>query len=405
MSRGRAPFRASPPLGRGAPERRCARGTLLLAATGLLAACGPAQAERLFLLLTEDTLRADQLGAYGSGLGATPHLDRLLAQSLRFEDAFAPCSYTLPSVAAMMTGRHPEALGAPSSSASVEGRRPALAARLRDAGFATGAVASNDVLRRESGLAEGFASYDDAFPQSERSRDVPDRRAARTTDAGLRMLDRLARTERASAFLWVHYQDLHGPYVPDDALRARFRAEAGAGDADPRALPVAPGERGVGSIPRYQHLEGHRDPAFYRAGYAGEVALVDDAVGRLLDRLRERGLWQKSTVLFTTDHGEGLGEQDYWFAHGELLTDPLVRDDVRAESVHRTGSPDEDLASRRPDLLARMRGTFERLRSGLEPAQDAPRQDLSAEAIERLWSLGYLEGPADSSDPAPRDAR
>lgn len=66
---------------------------------------------RLLLLLTVDTLRADRLGAYGNPLGLTPHLDRLASQGYVFTAAYAPAPFTLPSLAALMTGRHPEELG------------------------------------------------------------------------------------------------------------------------------------------------------------------------------------------------------------------------------------------------------------------------------------------------------
>ena len=65
--------------------------------------------------------------------------------------------------------------------------------------------------------------------------------------------------------------------------------------------------------------------AFYRAGYMGEVAYTDEMIGRLLDGLGQHGLLDRATVVFVADHGEGMGEDDYWFAHGERLSDALVR--------------------------------------------------------------------------------
>jgi arylsulfatase A-like enzyme len=61
------------------------------------------------------------------------------------------------------------------------------------------------------------------------------------------------------------------------------------------------------------------------AGYDGEVAAVDEAIGTFLEGIRARGVMDATTIVFTADHGEGLGEDDYWFSHGERLSDPLVR--------------------------------------------------------------------------------
>ncbi len=83
-------------------------------------------------------------------------------------------------------------------------------------------------------------------------------------------------------------------------------------------------ESGRGGIPHYQLAAGHRDPAWYRAGYDGEVRYVDEEIGRLLAAYAARVPARDAVVVVTADHGEGLGENDYWFAHGEFLNDALV---------------------------------------------------------------------------------
>jgi arylsulfatase A-like enzyme len=91
-----------------------------------------------------------------------------------------------------------------------------------------------------------------------------------------------------------------------------------------RVLPLS-NESGQGGLPFYQVVEGHRDVAFYRAGYMGEVAYTDEMIGRLLEGLGQHGVPDRTAVVFAADHGEGLGEDDYWFAHGERLSEALVR--------------------------------------------------------------------------------
>ena len=287
----------------------------------LVAACADPPAS--LLLISVDTLRADRLGAYGSERGLTPRLDALASESLVFGAAYAPAPFTFPSIASMLTGRYPEELGIYSNRSAVPDDAPTLAGLLRDRGFATAAVVSNFVLRDKAGLAPHFDVYDDTMEQREVFREWPERVARHTTDAALAALASLPND--APWFLWVHYQDPHGPYTPPAGLRERFleaeRREPGAR----RQLPARLDSYGHGGLPAYQELDGEREIAFYRAGYNAEVAYVDVEIGRLLDALTASGQLGDAVVVFTADHGEALGEFDYWFSHGHHLTDELVR--------------------------------------------------------------------------------
>ena len=134
----------------------------LLAAVVLLGAgCGKAPMPRLVLLVSVDTLRADELGAYGSSRGLTPHLDALARESTLFTAAYAPAPLTLPSIAGLLTGRHPEALGIRTNESGLPVGVPTLATELGEAGWQAGAVVGNFMLRRESGVARGFQHFDD----------------------------------------------------------------------------------------------------------------------------------------------------------------------------------------------------------------------------------------------------
>jgi arylsulfatase len=304
---------------------------------------GGCRSERkLLLLVTVDTLRADHVGAYGA-TGLTPALDALAAESVVFERAYAPASCTLPSIAALMTSRYPEELGIESNMSALP---PAttLASWLRERGWRTGAVVSNLVLRRSSGVDAGFGRFDDQMRQRERVREAPERTAVNTTRAALKLLGELVSGGRSPVFLWVHYQDPHGPYTPPPGTRRRFlKAEQQAPDGR-RELPLSDGVSGLGALPTYQVVQDRREVAFYRAGYKGEVAYTDQAFGELLAGLEQRGLG-RAVVVFTADHGESLGEEDYWFAHGERLHEPLVRVPLIVRGSGRAPGRRTDVAS------------------------------------------------------------
>jgi arylsulfatase len=349
-----------------------------------LAACREAGPEReLLLLVSVDTLRADHLGAHGSELGATPRLDRLAAQSVVFDAAYAPSAHTLPSVSALMTGRQPEEIGAVNNDSVLAAGVPTLAAELRQAGWRTHAVVSNWVLRRSSGLDAGFDVYDDRFPQLEDTRPMPERLAADTTAAALREIEACRAASAAPCFVWVHYQDAHGPYTPPGGLRERFLARERARPDGRRRLPLRRDFLGLGGIPDYQALGGEDEVAFYRAGYAGEVAYLDEQIGALLAGLGPAG--ERATLVFTADHGESLGEQDYWFAHGEYLSEVLVRVPLWLRVPGVAPGRRRDVAT-----LLDLHATLLRLATGRPPDPGRPGRDLLAAGAAERASPVYL---------------
>lgn len=355
---------------------------LLTAWLGFAAACGGSPSPDLLVLISVDTLRSDRLGAYGSDLGATPNLDRLAAESVVFTAAYAPTSHTLPSVIALMTGVYPEEAGIESNESMLAFGVPTLATALHDAGWRTRAVVSNWVLRRSSGLAAGFDSYDDALMQREATRPMPERLAAETTTAALQAIQDCRAEPGARCFVWVHYQDPHGPYTPPGDLRDRFLERERAAPDGRRSLELRSDFVGLGGLPNYQALGAERQVAFYRAGYDGEVAYLDQEVGRLLAGLGADA--EDAVIAFTADHGEGLGEQDYWFAHGEHLTDSLVRVPLWLHVPGVAPARRDDVATLL-DLHATLRG----LGGGSIPAAASGRDLLAPGAAEQA-SRVYL---------------
>src|SRR5689334_21270400 len=118
------------------------------------------------LLITIDTLRADALGAYG-GRAATPALDRLAAEGLRFDFAHAHAVVTLTSHASILTGEYPYQHGLRDNIGyRLPKETPTLATRLKSAGYATAAFVAAFPLHSRFGLNQGFDVYDDRFGES-----------------------------------------------------------------------------------------------------------------------------------------------------------------------------------------------------------------------------------------------
>ena len=364
----------------------------LLAVGSLALGCDapqPASPARpgLLLLLTVDTLRADALAAYGGASSLTPNLDALAAQSLVFELAYAPTPFTLPSLAALHTGRYPVELGLATNLSLLPDGTPTIASALTERGWKTAGVVSNVVLRDRVDLARGFEIYDDTMVQEEVIRRWPERIAADTTDAALEVIE-LWQADPQTAdhplFLWVHYQDPHGPYTPPPGWRERFKAGAEA-QLGPLELPEDPSSLGEGGIPAYQMVDDRHEASFYRAGYEAEVAYMDAELGRLIGALEERGLYDDAFVVFAADHGEAMGEHDYWFAHGHHVTDELVRVPLLIRPPGAAPGRRGDVASLvdlRPTLLAAL--------TGESPTDGARGRNLLAEGAAATDSVPLL---------------
>jgi arylsulfatase len=294
------------------------------AALLLLLGCGaqPEAGAPSVLLITVDTLRADHLGAYGFTSDTSPHLDALAAQSALFERAIAASSRTAPAHASIMTSRwvREHSIGHNNGSTRLADEEITLAATFGKAGYDTAAFVGNFMLQRRVGLDNGFDHYDDELPETETNRDdMFERRAEQTTE---RALAWLSAPRDGPFFLWVQYNDPHGPYIPPPPYDEHFQLGDAPGE---EPLPVLSVQRGWFGIPAYQALPGLRRPSQYRSRYAGEIRYFDEWLGRLLETAERGSRPRDLVVLLTADHGESLGEEDFYFSHGHATTPDLAR--------------------------------------------------------------------------------
>lgn len=240
---------------------------------------------RNVVLISMDTTRADALACTGNQTIHTPNIDRLAAQGTLFTQCVSAVPITLPSHTSIMTGTYPFTHGVRDNGQFfVDPDNVTLAERLHDAGYTTAAQVAAYVLNREFGLDQGFDTYQDV--QAARraaigaaARTAHERKAEDVCKAAVRWLRETGAAQQPF-FLFVHFFDPHRSYTPP----ARFAAQ-------------------------------------YDNPYYGEIAYVDEQIGRLLAALDELHLADNTIVVLTADHGEGLGE------HGE---------DTHAEFVYDT---------------------------------------------------------------------
>ena len=239
------------------------------------------------LLVTLDTLRADRLGCYGYSKARTPHLDELASEGVRFAQAFAQVSLTLPSHTTLFTGTYPVRHTVRDNGGLLKADLKTLAEVAAERGYRTAAFVSAFVLDSKWGLDRGFETYFDQFDLARYERvslGSVQRVAGETVEELLRWLETPASRLRAPFFAWIHLYDPHAPYEAPEPFDGQFQGSP----------------------------------------YDGEVAYTDAAVGRILGFLAAKGLDRTTVVVVAGDHGEGLGEHEE-LTHGNFVYDSTLR--------------------------------------------------------------------------------
>jgi len=268
------------------------------------------------LLVTIDTLRADHLGTYGYGRATSPRIDALAKGAVVFDDAYTFWPKTRGSFVAMLTGRRDSLSGYGKTHPMLLDFNPTLASVLREAGYQTAAVVDNGNVAARHGYAKGFETYRETWQEKELATEMDRTRAISSAAAVFFKRSPASRP----FFLWLHYVNPHAPYTPPAPYDTAFLDEQAR--SGPR-LAVVPGFHG--GIPRQWAVPGQDRLGYYVAQYDGEIAAVDEEVGRVFDALRASGAWDRTLVVLTSDHGESLGEHGYYFDHGEDVFDPSLR--------------------------------------------------------------------------------
>src|SRR5215467_5316087 len=193
-----------------------AMGTVLAAVGGWRYARASAPVSGPIIVVSIDTLRADHLPAYGYKAVRTPAIDALAADGVLFERAYSHAPLTLPAHAALLSGRLPFETGVRDDVGfTIKAGERLLPQMLRDRGFATGGIVSAYVLRKETGISQGFDFFDGEMPPSspELSIGQVQRDGALSEAIAERWLGSIG---TARAFLFLHLYEPHKPYAPPD---------------------------------------------------------------------------------------------------------------------------------------------------------------------------------------------
>lgn len=263
----------------------------------LIAALAPgaSQAQRRFpniVVLSVDTLRWDRLSTHGYSRPTSPHMDALGKRGAVFERARTPEPLTAPAMISIFTGLHPHDHGATRNGLAMRPNLPSWTRILAGKGYKTSAFVGNWTLRPGlSGLEEHFDEYEAILDRKRWGLFLGEATADDLNESALAWLDDHLEADDGWPFLlWVHYVEPHAPY--------RFHKEVAS-------------RLGIRD----------RDDASDR--YDTEVARVDRSIGDFLVELQMKVDREDLLIVLLSDHGESLGEHDYW-GHGRHLYDATL---------------------------------------------------------------------------------
>ncbi|MGZ5442430.1 MAG: sulfatase-like hydrolase/transferase [Thermoanaerobaculia bacterium] len=420
-------------------EGRRSRWALLLSAFCFLPfSCGQQETPALrassdIVIVTIDTWRADAAGFAGNANVETPFLDSLAARGVVFANAHAQNVVTLPSHANILTGLNPYQHGVRENAGYVlDEKTNTLAERLKALGYATGAFVAAYPLDRRYGLGQGFDVYDDNYGKGRATLDftVQERPASVVLESAAKWW---REQEGKRRFLWVHVYEPHAPYLPPEPYASRYAGnrylgEVAAVDAalQQHLAPILTSDTTV--IVTSDHGEALGDHGelthglfAYEATLKVPLLVVAPGVKPRTEAMAAQHIDIAPTVLEAAggprDAGlpgqSLLGElatRDTYFeslsaslSRGWAPLTGLIRNDAKfielpiAELYDLRTDPAESknlYTERRRDALA-ARTTL----ASLQTAPAAPR-NISREEIERLRSLGYISGSANSKSKA-----
>jgi arylsulfatase A-like enzyme len=321
-----------------------------------------AHARPNFLLFITDQHRADHVGCYGNPIVKTQSIDGLAAAGLRFAKFYVACPICMPNRIVLMTGRMPTVNGSRHNGIPLDTDAVTFVDLLRSAGYRTALIGkshlqdmtSNPVPSRIEAKAGLALPADDLREASRRRRSGP----AYEVEIGKLWAENPNRPVPSPYYGFEHVRFANGH---GDQVHGHYNGWLKDRVADPDGL------RGI-------------------ALTYGMITMVDDAIGRILRRLRDLGLDRNTVVVFTSDHGDFMGDHGLMLKHGlhfeGVIRVPFIWCDPEGPAGRTT-----DLLSGTIDI-----GTTVLARAGLAPFHGSQGFDIvrAATDAERLPRLGMI---------------
>ncbi len=252
------------------------------------ASAAATQSSPSVILISIDTLRADHLSCYGFRKLRTPNVDSLASGGTVFTQISSLVPLTLPSHVSLLTSAYPFCHDVRDNGEPLQTGVVTLASLLKARGYRTAAFVGSYVLDKRFGLNSGFDVYDSPFGLH-RTKKIETSEVQRYGEAVVQAATHwIEENSQNPLFVFLHLYDLHKPYTLPPPLRKQFP----------------------------------------EPNYDTQLDYVDQVIGGFSDFLKKVHLWDRSLIVFTSDHGEGLGDHGEsthgYFIYQSTLRVPLI---------------------------------------------------------------------------------
>ncbi len=302
------------------------------------------------LMVLVDTLRASHLGCYGYERDTSPNIDAFSNEGICFSRCIATSSWTRPATVSVLTGIFPATHNQNHLFSVLPSRTLMLPDGAGDLGWRTAFIAANSLVSKPYGFAQNVDYYRGVGTTIDSS-------LSRVLHWGNNIINKIVKTKgkvyilslfrfirtawgdssiekrdadsinaeflsfldmnpSAPFFAYLHYMDPHTPYDPEPPYDGMF--------ADPRYSgpimthpPQSPMEKEIPPISFQKELEQDQENHL-RNQYDGEIAEFDAQFANLIKALKKRGIYDKTLIVFTSDHGEAFYDHGVW-GHGNTL--------------------------------------------------------------------------------------
>jgi len=258
------------------------------------------------VLIVVDTLRADHLSTYGYHRNTSPHIDMIAKTALVFEKHFSTSCWTLPSHASLFTGLFPLDAGATSETLLLPFSKTTVAEVFQKNGYQTSGFVCNSWLTKDRGFAQGFSQYSQIW-LPENHQGVKKDHQMLENAAVSQMLSWLDNYKKeAPFFMFSNLNGVHLPYRPPALHQEKFLSKT----VSQTQIDFCKSLTSCWSSMAGETKISAEDYDVLNALYDAEINYLDEQIGALFAKLKEKELLKNTIFIITSDHGENIGEHD-----------------------------------------------------------------------------------------------
>ena len=286
------------------------------------------------MIVVMDCVTADSLSCYGYDKKTTPNIDKIAKSSLLFENAISASSWTLASTASLFTGKWVSHHLACDQHQFLDSKHKTLSEYLSENGYKTASFSDSCYVNERTGLSRGFEYFYDIsfknFPVKFKFikllklllqlRKRISKKGFKYTDTHLQMQqvrDWISKNKKKQPFfIYIHNDETHYPYYP----RKRFLKKFAKISQRTIEHTIQDREKILGETGVFEKT----DFELLKTLYNGELAYLDNNLGKLFNFMKKKGLLDNTILIITSDHGSNFGEHDL-YGHSFCLYDSVIR--------------------------------------------------------------------------------